>query len=666
MANKRFDLVAIGRAAVDLYGEQLGSPLEDVASFAKSLGGCAANIAVGCARLGLQVAMITRVGDEHMGRFVRAQLAREGVEVSAVRTDPDRLTGLVLLSVRDRNTFPLIFYRERCADMGLVPADVDPELVASSRALLVTGTHFSQAGVDAASRAAITSARGSGTRVVLDLDYRPVLWGLTGHGLGEQRFVESGEVTEHLLSIVEGCDLVVGTEEEIHVAGGSTDTLAALSAIRARTGALIVMKRGPLGCVAFPGAIPTTLDPGLPGDARFFPGVPVEVLNVLGAGDAFLAGFLRGWIRGEPLEEAARYANACGALVVSRHACSPAMPTRVELDDYLSRASEVPRIDLDARVERLHRVTTRARVWPELCVLAFDHRGGLERMATRAGADPRRLVELKSWIARGAVLASRRLGLEGRAGVIIDDRYGAAPLAELTGGGWWIARPIERSADRPIDPASSLAGGTGDISTTHLSSGPLLEWEGGPNLELTLRSWPTEHVVKCLAFYHPDDPAPLKEAQEERLERLYRAAVALGRELLLEIIPMRGDAAEPEVLPRAIEAIYARGIFPDWWKLPPPSSSSTWEELGRVIEREDPHCRGVLVLGLDAPEADLARAFRTASGARISRGFAVGRTIFGPGAERWLAGSISGEELAERIALAFGRLVELFDEARRG
>src|SRR5262249_18396580 len=152
-----------------------------------------------------------------------------------------------------RNTFPLIFYRENCADMAIGADDIDPEFIASSRALLVTGTHFSKPGVDAASRKAIAAARAAETKVVFDIDYRPVLWKLTGHGEGERRFVKSSEVTQHLQSIVEHCDLVVGTEAEIHIAGGTTDTLEALKKLRKRTGATLVVKRGPDGCVVFTG-----------------------------------------------------------------------------------------------------------------------------------------------------------------------------------------------------------------------------------------------------------------------------------------------------------------------------------------------------------------------------------------------------------------------------
>src|SRR5690606_24022111 len=124
------DLITIGRSSVDLYGQQIGSRLEDITSFAKSVGGCPTNIAIGSARLGLKAAVITRVGDEQMGRFIREQLAREGVVTEGVVTDPERLTALVLLSVENDRSFPLIFYRDNCADMALCEDDIDPAFIA--------------------------------------------------------------------------------------------------------------------------------------------------------------------------------------------------------------------------------------------------------------------------------------------------------------------------------------------------------------------------------------------------------------------------------------------------------------------------------------------------------------------------------------------------------
>jgi 5-dehydro-2-deoxygluconokinase len=140
----RFDVACLGRAAVDLYGEQLGCRLEDIASFARYLGGSPANTAVGAARLGLQAAMVSRVGDEQNGRFVLETLQREGVDASQVATDPARLTALVFLAIRDRDEFPHVFYRDNCADMALAPEDIDPAFIAQCGALLISGTHLSR------------------------------------------------------------------------------------------------------------------------------------------------------------------------------------------------------------------------------------------------------------------------------------------------------------------------------------------------------------------------------------------------------------------------------------------------------------------------------------------------------------------------------------------
>ncbi|MGB1346708.1 MAG: PfkB family carbohydrate kinase, partial [Pseudomonadales bacterium] len=214
MKQKSLDLVCFGRAGVDLYGHQVGGRLEDMSSFAKYVGGSPANTSIGTARLGLKSAMLTRVGDEHMGRFIRETMQAEGVDVRGVKTDPERLTALVILGIQDEERFPLIFYRENCADMALCEEDIDEDLIASSRALLLSGTHLSTDKVAAASRKAIALAKKHNTQVVLDIDYRPNLWGLAGHGDGESRFIADGKVSEHLQQFLPDLDLIVGTEEE--------------------------------------------------------------------------------------------------------------------------------------------------------------------------------------------------------------------------------------------------------------------------------------------------------------------------------------------------------------------------------------------------------------------------------------------------------------------
>lgn len=631
------DLVCLGRAAVDLYGEQLGATLESVQSFAKSLGGCAANIAVGASRQGLEVAMLTRVGDEQMGRFVRETLVAEGVDVSRVRTDPDRLTGLVFLSVRGKDDFPLLFYRENCADMALSPEDFDADFIARARALLLTGTHFSTPGVEVASWAALRHARARGTKVVLDVDFRPVLWGLTGHEHGADRFVASARVTRVFHDVISECDLVVGTEDEIRLVGGSPDLEEALDAVRELVKGTLVLKRGAEGCVVF-----STPGRGFEGGIEC-PPTPVEVYNVLGAGDAFMAGFLRGWLEDRPLSECGRLGNAAGALVVGRHACAPAMPTREELDCFLAdaRADALLAVEEDPILVHLHRATLRPSPPPELCVLALDHRSHFAKLVEEREGGPASISHLKRLVAEGGLLGKERAGV-GTLGMIIDAEGGRRALESMTRReDVWLARPIERPDYRP------------------------LAFEGGlENVDARLRTWPKAHVVKCLVQFHPDGNPNLQELQTKRLRWLQEACQRLDRDLLVEVLPMRSARPEPDVsaVPRALERLYAAGLAPEWWKLPAPPDAATGQAVDAVIEAHDPRCHGVLVLGLDAPPEVLAASFRTARASRRARGFAVGRTIFGEPTRAWIEGRIDDQSLVEAVAERFAAVVRAWRE----
>ena len=624
------DVACMGRAAVDLYGEQVGCPLEETSTFARYLGGSPANTAVGAARLGLAAAMITRVGDEQNGRFVREALAREGVDVSQVATDPQRLTALVFLAIRDRDDFPHVFYRDNCADMAIAAADIDAAFVARCRALLVSGTHLSREGPRAACEAAIRAARAAGRRVILDIDYRPVLWGLARPGEGAERYAASEAATARIAGVLPHCDLVVGTEEEFRIAGGSADIVAALKAVRARSKALLVLKLGARGCVAFPGTIPARVE-----DGEHARGFPVEVFNVLGAGDAFMAGFLRGWLRDEPLARCCEYANACGAIVVSRHGCAPAMPTAIELQQFLTRGVTTARLREDRDLAHVHRATTRRAVRTPLLVLAFDHRGQLESLAQSHAAPPGRIERFKALVAEAFL---RTAGSRPGTGVILDDRYGEAILPRLTAKGFWIARPIEVPNITP------------------------LAFEAGDNLGLALRAWPAEHVAKCLVYFHPDDPATLQATQLERIATAAEACAATGHELLVEVVPPTGRAADANSAAGAMEAIYGAGIRPDWWKLPPTDHPAAWSRIDAAIDRHDPLCRGVLVLGMEADAGALGAGFAAAArGARV-RGFAVGRSIWAAAAAEWFAGRWDDDRAIDDVARRYGEVIALWHE----
>ncbi|NWB45704.1 bifunctional 5-dehydro-2-deoxygluconokinase/5-dehydro-2-deoxyphosphogluconate aldolase [Pseudomonas gingeri] len=639
-SGRQLDLICLGRLGVDLYAQQVGARLEDVSSFAKYLGGSSANIAFGTARLGVKSAMLSRVGDDHMGRFLVESLAREGCDTRGIKVDPERLTAMVLLGLKDRETFPLVFYRENCADMALRAEDIREDFVASSKALLITGTHFSTAGVYKASIQALDYAEKHNVRRVLDIDYRPVLWGLTGKADGETRFVADQQVSQHVQAILPRFDLIVGTEEEFLIAGGSQDLLTALRTVRGLTAATLVVKLGAQGCTVIHGPIPARLEEG-----AIYPGVRVEVLNVLGAGDAFMSGFLCGWLEEASDERCCQLANACGGLVVSRHACAPAMPTRAELDYLFNSPVPITRPDQDMTLQRLHQVSVPRKAWRQLFIFAFDHRGQLVELAHKGGRDLNSIGELKLLFIKAVERVEadlRQQGIEADVGLLADQRFGQDSLNAATGRGWWVARPVEVQGSRP------------------------LAFEQGRSIGSNLIAWPQEQIIKCLVQFHPDDEPMLRLEQEAQIKALYQASQVSGHELLLEIIPPKDHPSTyPDVLYRALKRLYNLDIYPAWWKIEA-QSAAEWEQLDALIQERDPYCRGVVLLGLNAPAATLAHGFQQASRSRTCRGFAVGRTIFQEPSRAWMAGEIDDEALIQQVQATFVGLIDAWRTARSG
>ena len=627
---KPLDLITIGRSSVDLYGAQVGGRLEDMRSFEKYIGGSPTNMAAGTARLGMKSALITRVGDEHMGRFIREQLAREGVDVQGVKTDPERLTALVLLGIRDQEQFPLIFYRENCADMALCEDDIDPAFIASSRAVVATGTHLSNPQTEAAVLKALKLARETGGQTALDIDYRPNLWGLSGHGDGENRFIASDAVTAKLQSTLHLFDLIVGTEEEFHIAGGTTDTIQALRTVRAVSGATLVCKRGPMGAAAFAGDIPDKLDEGEAG-----PGFPIDVFNVLGAGDGFMSGLLKGWLDGEDWPTTLTYANACGAFAVSRHGCAPAYPSWEELQFFLNRGVVTKALRHDQALEQIHWSTNRAGDWSTMRVFAFDHRMQLE---TLDGADDKKIGAFKELCLKAAAKVS---GGNAGYGILCDHRLGRDALYQAAGTGLWIGRPVEWPGSRPLT----------------------LEPELGPDFG-GLSEWPAEHVVKVLCFYHPDDTDEMKAEQEAVVTRLYNAARRNRLEFLLEVIPSKCGPVTDTTTAQVIQRFYDLNVFPDWWKLEPMQTPDAWDATIAAIQENDTHTRGIVVLGLGESEDVLARSFAVAARYPLVKGFAVGRTIFADAAASFMKGNISDDAAIADMAEKYTKLCTLWDNAR--
>jgi len=389
-----------------------------------------------------------------------------------------------------------------------------------------------------------------------------------------------------------------------------------------------------MGCVVFPDEIPDSIEKGVKG-----PGFPVEVYNVLGAGDAFMSGFLRGWLREETTETCCAYANAGGAFAVSRLLCSAEYPTWLELRRFLDRGSPHRALRRDEDLNHIHWATTR-RAQPEsLMALAVDHRAQLEKIADEAGAPRERIGAFKRLaVDAAAAVAAGRPGY----GMLLDGKYGREALFRAADHNFWIGRPVEEPGSRPLD------------------------FEFGGSLGAKLIEWPIGHTIKCLCFYHPDDSEEMKARQERELSRLYDAASTIGRELLIEIIAGKHGPVDENSIARVLERLYSLGIKPDWWKLEGQETPEAWSHIARVVDAADPLCRGVILLGLEAPEEDLARAFKIARSCELVKGFAVGRTIFVEPAQEWFSGKIGDAEATERMAATFGRLCALWRDSKHG
>lgn len=443
---RKTDLLCIGRGIADLYADQLGGRLEDAISFSAYIGGSATNICVGVQRLGLQTGMILRVGNDHMGRLVRETLERNGVDTGKVISDPKAPTPLCILGVRDSHTFPRDLFTEGGAYLNLSEQDLDEESFRNARALLINGSFFATESLRQASRKAIRLAREAGCATALDIDYRPALWGLVGHGSGEAAYVESKAVTDAFAEFLPDFDLIVGTEEEIAIVGGSLDNLTAVQNIRGKSPATIVLKRGPLGCVSFEAEIPDDIEKGL-----VVPGFRIDVMNTAGAGDSFMAGLVAGWLNGSNLYESCRLGNACGAINVARHGCSDSAPSEREIALFMAQGG-ILRPDSDARMRNLHAVLGRQ-----------DKRRPTALLDARSRAAP-----------AGDILAALQDGSID--GVIWHVSEGFSELAPLTGHGFWLARAVE------------IGTGLAD----------------GVRLSRQIRSWPREHIVH-LPVNGPED-----------------------------------------------------------------------------------------------------------------------------------------------------------------
>jgi len=306
MSRESFDLITMGRVGVDIYPEQIGVSLADVTSFSKFLGGTATNVAVGAARLGARAAVITKVGDDPFGPYVRRALDDFGVDSRFVGTHPTLRTPVVFCEIHPPDHFPLLFYREPTApDMTIEPDELDLDAIRSSRVFWTTGTGLSAEPSRSTTLTALQARDDSpaGAITVHDLDWRPIFWAQPETAGALQR-----EALAH-------ATVAVGNRDEVEVAVGTRDPLDASARLLELGLDIAIVKQGPDGVLA------RTHD-----GVVEVPPIRLEVVNGLGAGDAFGGALVHALLNGWDVERAVRLANAAGAYVASQLACADAMP----------------------------------------------------------------------------------------------------------------------------------------------------------------------------------------------------------------------------------------------------------------------------------------------------------------------------------------------------
>ncbi len=322
------DLITVGRVSMDLFARDIGAAFHDIRAFETGVGGSPVNIAIGASRLGLRSIAFTAVGADEVGRFVRRYLRDEGVITDFIPIKPETRTGMAVVGVQPPDRFPLLFYRENPADIHLTIDEAAALPLAQARAICLSGTAFSRGSARDVSLYLAEQARAAGVTTFIDLDLRPDQW---THALS------FGLRMRRILPL---CDVVIGTEEEFFaalaprpesvMAGGKVSgALAAelhelLSDFRAASGAVLAVKQGDRGLMLYEGENTVAIA-----------GFPVEIINTVGAGDGFASGLIYGWAQGWGWERAARFANACGAIVVSRHGCARALPHLHEVEALL-------------------------------------------------------------------------------------------------------------------------------------------------------------------------------------------------------------------------------------------------------------------------------------------------------------------------------------------
>ena len=333
MKTRKYDVITFGRSSIDLYSQDIGSPFNEIKGFDAFVGGSPLNIAVGCARLGVKASLLTAVGKDKVGEFILNFLSNEGVNTAYIPTKKLARSSAVVLGIEPPDKFPLVYYRDNAADSQVSIDDVDRAEIPDHRMLLINGTAMNMEPSRSATFYATEIARKNKVDVVLDLDFRADQWhdyrafGVTMRAVLPKVKIAIGTEEEILAATMEHSSQVTITDQQISAPEISGDIDASIKRLLSSGIETLIVKRGKDGASVFQ----------KDGTVQDVPGFPVDILNVLGAGDAFASGFLYGLLQGWDLYKSCRMGNASGAHVVTQKGCANFMPTLKESMDFIEK-----------------------------------------------------------------------------------------------------------------------------------------------------------------------------------------------------------------------------------------------------------------------------------------------------------------------------------------
>ena len=329
--NANYDVLTFGRTSIDLYSNDLGAPFEEIGSFGAFVGGSSTNIAVSCARLDLNTALLTAVGNDQVGKFVMRFLKDEGIETKFIPTINGTRTSAVILGIEPPDKFPLVFYRDNASDLKINIDHVLATNVSQFKTVVLSGNALSKDPSKTATLFAAEEANKARVPVILDLDFRADQWfdprayGVMVRSLLPRVGIVIGTEEEILAASLQDASQISIKHQQVSAPEIKGDLERAIDSILATGVEVLIVKRGADGCSLF-----------CKGKAEEkVPGFPVEILNVLGAGDAFAGGFVYGYLNGWSLYKACRMGNACGAILVTRHGCANFMPSVAEVEGFV-------------------------------------------------------------------------------------------------------------------------------------------------------------------------------------------------------------------------------------------------------------------------------------------------------------------------------------------